>query len=80
LYEGLDQLMNATDQIKLIADGKVALYNRSTLTRNEYFPGMLINAAETNHMLQAIPESGKLLKLKLPMKQVLLLLLISTTM
>jgi hypothetical protein len=52
VYEGLDQMMNATDQTKMIADGKVALYNRSTLSRNEYFPGVLINAAEV-HLLAA---------------------------
>jgi hypothetical protein len=51
-YEGLDQMANATDQTKAIADGKVALYNRSTLSRNEYFPGVLINAGEV-HLLAA---------------------------
>jgi Starch-binding associating with outer membrane len=29
-YVGLDPMMNATDQTKMISDGKVALYNRST--------------------------------------------------
>jgi len=51
-YVGLDPMMNATDQTKMISDGKVALYNRSTLSRNEYFPGVLINAAEV-HLLSA---------------------------
>ncbi len=51
-YVGLDPMMNATDQTKMISDGKVALYNRSTLSRNEFFPGVLINAAEV-HLLAA---------------------------
>lgn len=52
VYEGLDQLASATDQTKMISDGKVAIYNRSTLSRNEYFPGVLINAGEV-HLLAA---------------------------
>lgn len=48
VYQGLDQLAGATDQSKQIADGKISIYNRSTLSRNEYFPGVLINAGEVN--------------------------------
>jgi hypothetical protein len=48
VYEGVDPMAPAADQTKMIADGKAALYNRSTLSRNEYFPGVLINAAEVN--------------------------------
>ncbi len=48
VYNGVDQMAPAADQTKMISDGKAALYNRSTLSRNEYFPGVLINAAEVN--------------------------------
>lgn len=48
VYTGLDQMADGTTQSKLIADGLIAMYNRSTLTRNEFFPGVLINAAEVN--------------------------------
>jgi len=36
----------------LISGGKIAMYNRTTLSRNQFFPGMLINAAEV-HLLAA---------------------------
>ncbi|HLO79777.1 MAG TPA: SusD/RagB family nutrient-binding outer membrane lipoprotein [Chitinophagaceae bacterium] len=48
VYEGVDQMAPPADQTKMIADGKATIYNRSTLSRNEYFPGVLINAAEVN--------------------------------
>ena len=51
-YMGIDPLDDATDQSEMIADGVIAMYNRTTLSRNEYFPGMLINAAEV-HFLKA---------------------------
>jgi hypothetical protein len=48
VYLGLDPLALAADQEALITAGKVTLYNRSTLSRNQYFPGVLMNAGETN--------------------------------
>lgn len=46
IYTGLDPLMNRTTQGTMIADGEIAIYNRSTFSRNEYFPGVLITAAQ----------------------------------
>jgi hypothetical protein len=51
-YEGVDPLGDATVQANLISGGKIAMYNRTTLSRNQFFPGMLINAAEV-HLLAA---------------------------
>lgn len=51
-YLGLDPLALRNDQTELVADGVVSRYNTSTLTRNHYFPGVLINAAEV-HLLKA---------------------------
>ena len=50
VYTGLDQLATNTDQDKLIAGGTIAIYNRSTLSRNKFFPGVLINAAEVSFL------------------------------
>lgn len=51
VYVGLDPLANATTQTADIAAGKLAIYNRSTLSRNEFFPGLLITSAEVNYLL-----------------------------
>jgi len=48
VYAGLDPLMLSNDQQTLVDAGTVTIYNRSTLSRNDYFPGMLINAAEVS--------------------------------
>lgn len=50
-YNGLDQTLDGTAQTNLINGGTLAIYNRSTLSRNEYFPGVLINAAEVSFLL-----------------------------
>lgn len=50
VYIGLDPLIDPTTQNKLLTDKMVAIYNRSTLSRNSYFPGILINAAEVNFL------------------------------
>jgi len=47
-YLGLDPLMNKADQQALFDTGTVSIYNRSTLSRNQYFPGVLITSAEVN--------------------------------
>ena len=51
VYNGLDQMLNRTTQNALIAGGTMAIYNRSTLSRNQFFPGVLINAAEVSLLL-----------------------------
>jgi Starch-binding associating with outer membrane len=51
LYGGLDQMANATDQTNVVNAGLVSIYNRSTYNQNQYFPGMLITAAEINLLL-----------------------------
>src|SRR5690606_515161 len=45
-YNGLGTLLNAGDQTNAINSGTLSIYNRSTITRNHYFPGILITAAE----------------------------------
>ena len=51
VYIGLDPLLPGSNQTALIAGGTLAIYNRSTISRNDYFPGMLINAAEVSFYL-----------------------------
>ena len=46
VYTGLDQMIDAGTQGTLIAGGTIAIYNRSTLSRNQWFPGVLMTAAE----------------------------------
>ena len=48
VYTGLDPMQNGGDQGTLVNDGKIAFYNRSTLSRNNWFPGLLITAAEVH--------------------------------
>lgn len=50
-YIGLDPNLSSTDQNKILNSGVVARYNRSTLSQNNYLPGVLINAAEVHFML-----------------------------
>ena len=50
-YAGLDPMVPATQQDAAIAAQTVSLYNRSTLSRNRFFPGVLINSAEVHLML-----------------------------
>ncbi|WP_216857865.1 SusD/RagB family nutrient-binding outer membrane lipoprotein [Pedobacter steynii] len=50
-YTGLDQSLDAATQTNAINAGILAIYNRSTLSRNEFFPGILITAAEVNYQL-----------------------------
>lgn len=49
-YTGLDQLAANSVQDALIAGGTISIYNRSTLSRNKFFPGVLINAAEVSFL------------------------------
>ncbi|MEO8236622.1 MAG: SusD/RagB family nutrient-binding outer membrane lipoprotein [Flavobacterium sp.] len=50
-YEGLDPTLLSGDQDQLLIDGKIAIYNRSVISRNKWLPGTLINAAEVNLIL-----------------------------
>jgi hypothetical protein len=48
VYEGLDPMATASVQTEKIASNKMTIYNRSTVSRNQYFPGLLITAAEVS--------------------------------
>jgi hypothetical protein len=47
-YLGIDPLGLNNDQTTLVAAGVVSKYNTRTLSRNQFFPGVLINAAEVD--------------------------------
>jgi hypothetical protein len=51
VYNGLDPLLATSDQQQLVDGGTIAIYNRSTLSRNQFFPGILITAAEVNFLI-----------------------------
>lgn len=51
VYNGLDPMLNRGVQNTLIAGGTMAIYNRSTISRNEFFPGIMMNAAEVSFYL-----------------------------
>ncbi|MFC5625053.1 SusD/RagB family nutrient-binding outer membrane lipoprotein [Algoriphagus winogradskyi] len=51
-YLGLDPLMNPTAQNELVLTQTLSIYNRSTLSRNQFFPGVIMTAAEV-HLLAA---------------------------
>ncbi|MFV8326280.1 SusD/RagB family nutrient-binding outer membrane lipoprotein [Flavobacterium sp. ZS1P14] len=51
VYKGLDPMALSADQTTLIAGGTIAIYNRSTLSRNQFFPGVLINAADVSFLI-----------------------------
>ncbi len=50
VYNGLDPMGTEAAQTALINGGTIAIYNRSTLSRNQYFPGVLMNAAEISFL------------------------------
>lgn len=49
-YIGLDPMLGDAAQNTLVSGGTIAIYNRSTLSRNQQFPGVLMNAAEVNFL------------------------------
>ena len=51
VYKGVDPLMVSSDQQTLVDGGTISIYNRSTLSRNQFFPGVLINAAEVYFLI-----------------------------
>jgi hypothetical protein len=51
VYNGLDPLATSAVQTTQVASGTLSIYNRSTLSRNQFFPGVLINAAEVSFLV-----------------------------
>ena len=51
-YMGLDPMMNASQQTQLVGSNTLTIYNRSTISRNQFFPGVIFTAAEA-HLLAA---------------------------
>lgn len=51
VFTGLDPMLTSGVQDQLLVDGKIAVYNRSVISRNKWLPGTLINAAEVNLIL-----------------------------
>jgi len=51
VFHGLDQLAAKSAQELAETSGMVAIVNRSTISRNEYFPGILFSATETQLLL-----------------------------
>ncbi|MFC5411699.1 SusD/RagB family nutrient-binding outer membrane lipoprotein [Larkinella bovis] len=48
VYAGIDPLGTEATQRAEYNAGKIAIYNRYTLSRNQFFPGILINAPQMN--------------------------------
>ncbi len=48
VYIGLDPLLLDSEQTTLFNTGTLSIYNRSSLSRNEYFPGILMTATEVS--------------------------------
>jgi len=51
VIKGLDQSLTTAVQTDQASKGQIAIYNRSTFSRNQYFPGILFSATETNLLL-----------------------------
>jgi len=47
---GVDPMALQADQQALITEGRVSRYNWSTLSRNQFFPGVLLTAAEVDFL------------------------------
>lgn len=50
-YLGLDPLLNSSVQNELVISNTLTIYNRSTISRNQHFPGILITAPEVNFLI-----------------------------
>lgn len=50
-FKGLDQSLASATQSDLARGGTISIFNRSTISRNQYFPGVLFSATETNLLL-----------------------------
>lgn len=65
-YIGLDPMLTSSAQTALVSGGTISRYNWSTLTRNQYFPGVLINAAEVSFLVaEALLKGGNAADAKL---------------
>jgi len=51
IYNGLDPMSVSAVQTTLVAGGTISIYNRSTLSRNQFFPGILMNASEVHFLI-----------------------------
>lgn len=52
VYKGLDQLAEPAVQDEQInRSNSISIYNRSTISRNQFFPGVIMNAAEVNYLI-----------------------------
>ncbi|WP_038266605.1 SusD/RagB family nutrient-binding outer membrane lipoprotein [Zhouia amylolytica] len=51
VYNGLDPLLTASEQEAAVSSGELAIYNRTTLSRNDYFPGVLMNASQVSFLV-----------------------------
>ncbi len=49
-YIGLDPMLAPAAQDALVLGGTLAIYNRSTMSRNQFFPGIITNAAEVSFL------------------------------
>lgn len=49
-YKGLDPLLPSGTQTPLVDGGMISIYNRSTFSRNQYFPGVLMTASEVSFL------------------------------
>jgi hypothetical protein len=54
VFLGLDPLLTSSAQTSLFNGGTLSIYNRSTLSRNDYFPGELMNSAEVYFLIAEI--------------------------
>lgn len=50
-FIGLDQSLGNANQLVLAKGGTISIYNRSTFSRNKFFPGLLMTATEVNLLL-----------------------------
>ncbi|MCA0397824.1 MAG: SusD/RagB family nutrient-binding outer membrane lipoprotein [Bacteroidetes bacterium] len=48
IYVGVDPMGLSNEQQLDMDNGRISLYNRSTFSRNQYFPGVLMTASEVN--------------------------------
>jgi len=49
-FMGLDPMLNPSVQTELLGTNTVTIYNRSTLSRNQFFPGVLMNSTQVHLM------------------------------
>lgn len=65
VYYGIDPMATSTEQNAFILTQKVSRYNWSTISRNEFFPGVLVNASEVYlHAAEAYLNAGNDTKAK----------------